>query len=209
MGDCSPLLRLVIVFCYAIVTARSTVKLLADADLAILAPLGCGVQTGFSGVTRSLDVRTGSSIAIPRGGAVGLSAVIGSVYTRCANIIVVEPRVERRRLALELGSYHAIDPSHSDVTEAVRSIETMGVNYIFDISAIPSILQASVDMLGSKGKIVLVGVQSEFEASLSLPIIPTITYGQSVKGTIEGDSNPGQYPNWFIYIQDGFFPQKS
>lgn len=178
---------------YAIATSRNAVKLPKDADLATLAPLGCGVQTGFGGITRSLGARAGSSAVILGGGAVGLSAVMGAVYAECATIIVIESRASRRELALELGAHHAIDPDAGDAVEALRAILPTGADYIFDTSGAAPIIQASLGMLGSKGTLGLVGVPGDFEAALSVPLVPTITYGHSVKGIIEGDSEPAAF----------------
>jgi aryl-alcohol dehydrogenase len=181
-------------FCrYAIATARNAVKLPADADLTTLAPLGCGVQTGVGGITRSLGARAGSSLVILGGGAVGLSAVMGGVIAGCRTIIVIEPRPERRMLALELGAHHPLDPKDGDMVEAVRTIEPSGVDYVFDTSGVTTIVQSSFGMLAPNGMVGLVGVPGDLEATLSLPVVPTITYGHGVKGIIEGDSEPAEF----------------
>jgi aryl-alcohol dehydrogenase len=178
---------------YAISTARNTVKLPADADLAALAPLGCGVQTGVGGVMRSLGAKPGSSLVVLGGGAVGLSAAMGGVLAGCRMIIVIEPRAERRALALELGAHHAIDPADGDTVAAVRAIEPGGVDHVFDTSGVTAIVQASFGMLAPNGMIGLVGVPGDLEAALTLPVVPTITFGHGVKGIIEGDSEPAEF----------------
>lgn len=178
---------------FAISTPRNTVKLPADADLATLAPLGCGVQTGFGGITRSLGAKSGSCAVILGGGAVGLSAVMGAFYAGCSTIIVIEPKAQRRELAIELGAHHAIDPSGIDTVEAVRAIIPEGADIIFDTSGVPEVVQSSLGMLGSKGILGLVGVPGDFEATLDIPLIPTITFGHGVKGIIEGDSDPASF----------------
>lgn len=178
---------------YAIATARNAVKIAADADLATLAPLGCGVQTGVGGITRSLRARPGTSLVIFGGGAVGLSAVMGGVIAGCRSIMVIEPRGERRALALELGANHALDPKDGEMVEAVRAIEPGGVDYVFDTSGVTAIVQSSLGMLAPNGTIGLVGVPGDLEAVVTLPVVPTITFGHGIKGIIEGDSEPAEF----------------
>lgn len=48
----------------ALATARNTVKVPKSFSLELLAPLGCGLQTGAGTVMNSLAVKAGSSIAI-------------------------------------------------------------------------------------------------------------------------------------------------
>ncbi len=45
---------------YALANERNILKVAPDADLAALAPLGCGVQTGAGAVLRSLSAKPGS-----------------------------------------------------------------------------------------------------------------------------------------------------
>lgn len=178
---------------HAIATARNAVKVPDDADLATLAPLGCGVQTGVGGILRSLKAGPGSRLLVIGAGAVGLSAVMGGVLAGCDAIIVLEPRPERRALAAELGATATLDPAAGDLVEAVRAIVPGGVDFVFDTSGIAPVVQASLGVLAPNGMIGLVGVPGDFAAALNLPIVPTITFGHGVKGIIEGDSNPADF----------------
>jgi aryl-alcohol dehydrogenase len=68
---------------------RNVVKAPAAVPFELLAPLGCGVQTGAGAVLRSLDCEPGSSLLVLGGGAVGLSAVMAAVLRNCSPLIVV------------------------------------------------------------------------------------------------------------------------
>ena len=70
---------------------RNVVKVDGDLPLALMGPLGCGVQTGAGGIIRSLACEAGSSLLITGGGPVGLSAVMGAKIRGCKTIIVLEP----------------------------------------------------------------------------------------------------------------------
>ncbi len=81
---------------HAITGERNVVKVSSDIPLHLVAPLGCGVQTGAGAIMRSFAAPAGSSVLILGGGSVGLSAVLGAVVQGCGHIIVVEPVAARR-----------------------------------------------------------------------------------------------------------------
>ncbi len=192
---------------YALANERNILKVAADADLAALAPLGCGIQTGAGAVLRSLAAKPGSSLVVLGGGAVGLSAVLGGVIAGCSTIILIEPQGERRALGASLGAHHVIDPAAGDTTQAVRAILPAGVNNIVDTSGHEGAIAAAIGMLAPKGALGLVGVPGRLEAMVNLPIISAITFGHTVKGIIEGDSDPDIFlPELIAHMKAGRLP---
>lgn len=188
----------------AIGNERNVVKVDDDSDLAALAPLGCGVQTGVGAVMRSLKGQAGESLVVLGGGAVGLSAVLGGKIVGCAPIILIEPQAERRALALELGADHVIDPAAGDTVAAVRAIVADGADMIVDTSGYLPAVQASVNMCGNLGRIGLIGVPGALDAALSVPIMQWITIGGTVRGIVEGDSDPDIFiPELIAYFKAG------
>ena len=175
---------------HALAPRRNVVKVPEDAPLEILGPLGCGVQTGVGAIMRSLACEAGSSIVIFGGGTVGLSAVMGAKIQGCDPIIVIEPVPARRELAMELGATHVIDPNGSpDVPAAIREIVPAGVDYAFETSGLPKVVEGAMASLGSHGMLGLVGVPPKPEDSLTVNLAAAITFGHQIKGIIEGDSD--------------------
>jgi D-arabinose 1-dehydrogenase-like Zn-dependent alcohol dehydrogenase len=72
---------------YAVASASSVVKVPGDLLLELLAPLGCGFQTGAGAVLNSLQVRAGSSLAVFGAAAVGLAAIMAAKIAGAAPII--------------------------------------------------------------------------------------------------------------------------
>jgi aryl-alcohol dehydrogenase len=178
---------------YALAYERNVLKLPADIPFEIAAPLGCGVQTGAGGIMLALACPKGSSLLITGGGAVGLSAVMGAAIQGCGTVIVVEPHAARRALALELGATHAIDPAASpDLAGAVRAIAPHGVDYAFDTTGRPETLTATMACLAPKGVFGIVGIPP---AGTPMPgdLGTVLTFGQTVRGIIEGDSDPDDF----------------
>jgi aryl-alcohol dehydrogenase len=191
----------------AIATERNIVKLAPDADLAMLAPLGCGIQTGAGAVLRSLEAKAGQSLVVIGGGAVGLSAVLGGKLAGCSPVILIEPQASRREVGLSLGADHVIDPRGADVTAAVRALLPDGADLVVDSSGFVPAVASAINMLSNKGKLGLIGLPSSLEAALPVPIIQWITIGGTVRGIVEGDSDPDVFlPELIAHYAAGRLP---
>lgn len=192
---------------HAITYERNVVKVADDLPLELVGPLGCGVQTGFGGVVRSLAAKAGSSILILGGGAVGLSAVMGAKVRACKTVIVLEPQAGRRALAEELGATHTIDPADApNLADAVRAIAPQGVDYALDTTGVPAVLNSAVACLGSKATFGIIGVAPP-GTPLPGEISDLVTYGYTIKGIIEGDSDPDTFiPEMMEHYRQGRLP---
>ena len=178
---------------YALAYERNVLKLPDDIPFEVAAPLGCGVQTGAGGVMLALACPKGSSILITGGGAVGLSAVMGAAIQGCGTIIVVEPHGSRRTLAQRLGATHVIDPAESpDLASTVRAILPTGVDYAFDTTGRPETMTAVMATLAPKGVLGVVGIPPP-GTPMPGDLGTVLTFGQTVRGIIEGDSDPDAF----------------
>lgn len=191
----------------ALAYERNVVKVPAGLPLELMGPLGCGIQTGAGSIMRSLACPPGSSLLITGGGAVGLSAVMGAKIQRCATIIVVEPHEGRRKLALEFGATDVIDPKAApDLVAAVRTIKPIGVDFAFDTTGIPEVQQAVMKALAPKGVFGIVGITPP-GTPLPGDVNQAMTFGHSVKGIIEGDSDPDEFlPELMEHYRAGRLP---
>jgi aryl-alcohol dehydrogenase len=178
---------------YALAYETNVLKLPADIPFELAAPLGCGVQTGAGGIMLALACPAGSSLLITGGGAVGLSAVMGAAIQGCSPIIVVEPHAVRRALAIELGATHVVDPAASpDLAAAVRAIRPQGVDYAFDTTGRADTLTAIMAALAPKGVLGIVGIPAP-GTPMPGDLGTVLTFGQTVRGIIEGDSDPDAF----------------
>ncbi len=192
---------------YAISNQRNAIKVHANADLTIAAPLGCGIQTGAGTVMRSLAALPGRAIAVFGGGSVGLAAVMGAVVRGCTPIIVVEPVAARRALALELGATHAIDPAAGDVTQQIRAIVARGVDYVVDNTAIVPVIQAAMAAMAPHGTMAFLGIPKDPTAELPLSILGFLASGGTLKAVIEGDTDPDAFiPELLALYEQGRLP---
>lgn len=190
----------------AIAHRRNVLKLDSDADLATLAPLGCGIQTGAGGVLRSLEAKAGETLVVIGAGAVGLSALLGGKIAQCSTIIVVEPQEERRTVALDLGATHVLD-GQGDVAAAVRAILPEGADMVLDTSGFIPVVQQTVNMIANRGRIGLLGVPGSLDAAITVPMMQLLSLGGTVRGIVEGDSEPDVFlPELIAHHKAGRLP---
>src|ERR1700676_4437369 len=125
----------------AIARAKNVVKVDRSLPLEVLAPLGCGVQTGAGAVMNALKVRTGRSIVIFGAGAVGMSAVMAARAVGAGALIVVERNADRGALAAQLSATATLDSR--DDTDLLAAIKAAGggagVDYALDTTGIPAL----------------------------------------------------------------------
>jgi aryl-alcohol dehydrogenase len=192
---------------HSVANVRNVVKVRSDAPLESLGPLGCGVQTGAGAVFNVLKPQPGSSIGVIGAGGVGLSAVLAAVVAGCNPIVAVEPRADRRALALELGATHAIDPAAgADLTAAIRAVAPHGLDHAFDTSGIPAVIGQTASALAKLGKLALV-TANRGDAPLTVPILELVSGGITIRGVSMGDSVPQEFIPYLVdLVMEGRFP---
>lgn len=183
---------------HALATERNLVKVAEELPLELLAPLGCGLQTGAGTVLNSLAVPAGASIAIFGTGAVGLAAVMAARIVKAFPIIGVDIVPKRLELALELGASHVIDSRQGDVASRIAAITGGGVDYVLEITGSPELHRIAVDVLNPHGRVALIAVPG---GAGSLP------GGRKAVSIIQGDAVPQRFiPRLIELYRDGQFP---
>jgi aryl-alcohol dehydrogenase len=177
---------------FSLADERSVVKVDPDADLEVLAPLGCGVQTGFGSVWNILRPEAGSSIAIFGSGAVGLAALMAASLLPLGAIIAVDRVPERLDLARELGATHTIDATGLRPEDVMQSLheatDGRGVDCAVETTAQPSVLRTAVDSLAQRGACAVVGAPPA-GTEVALDVQGLLT-GKRVVGVTLGDADP-------------------
>jgi len=188
---------------YAIASEQNTVVVDPDADLRLLGPLGCGIQTGAGSVLIALDVQPGESIAVYGTGGVGMAAIMAARVAEAATIIAVDRHQHRLDLAVELGATHTVLAADGvDVAGAVVAASGGGTDYAFDTTGVPAVVTAAVAGLRATGVCGLVGAGGD-----QLVFDPNALFGKTVVGIFEGNADPQQFiPRMIELWQDGRFP---
>jgi aryl-alcohol dehydrogenase len=173
----------------AIVPQRSVVAIPDDIPFEVVAPFGCGVQTGAGGVINVLRPQPGSSLAVFGAGGVGLSAVMGAVICGCEPIIAVDVLPARLELAIELGATHAINANDTDPVEAIGELTGSGVEASLETSGVPGVLRQAVDALGTGATCGLIGAPP-LGTEEALDVNDVLARGRCVRAVVEGQSVP-------------------
>ncbi|MBT8227377.1 MAG: NAD(P)-dependent alcohol dehydrogenase [Dactylosporangium sp.] len=174
---------------HALADERSAVRVAQEDLLAVLAPLGCGVQTGAGTVFNVLRPTPGASIAVVGAGAVGLSAVMAAALTPATTIIAVDRIPWRLDLARELGATDTIDVNEVSLGEALRQITAgRGVDLALDATGDTGVIATTAAALAVGGTLALVGAPP-FGATIPTDVNGMLP-GRSVVGVTEGDADP-------------------
>jgi aryl-alcohol dehydrogenase len=191
---------------YAIAPERSVVKVPDDAPLELLAPIGCGIQTGAGSVMNNLRPEPGSSMAVLGTGSVGLSSVMASVVVGCTPIVAVDVHPGRLDLARELGATHTIDARAGGVAEQLLELTGgIGVDYVLDSTAAKPLIEEVVGALAVRGTMALVGV-SPPEVRLELDPMWLVA-GRTITGIMVGDPVPELFLPYLLELHaQGRFP---
>ncbi|WP_353214768.1 NAD(P)-dependent alcohol dehydrogenase [Salinisphaera hydrothermalis] len=172
---------------YALCRENNAVRVTEQAPLALLGPLGCGIQTGAGAVMNTLAVTPGSRVAIFGAGAVGQSAIMAARIVGAATIIAVDIIDSRLDLARELGATHVINASREDPVEAIREISDGGVDYGVESTGNTNVFRQGIDSLGKRGVIGAVGAPPLGDET-SFDVNDLLIGGKQIRGIVEGDS---------------------
>ncbi len=145
---------------YSLATERNSVKVSRNLPLRVLAPLGCGMQTGAGTVMNSLAVSAGSTIAVFGTGSVGLAAVMAARIVGAAKIIGIDIVPARLKLAGKLGATHLINAMLEDVSTAIRKITGKGIDYSVETTDDDEMFGLALELLNPRGKAALLSGRS-------------------------------------------------
>ncbi|KAI9040771.1 NAD(P)-dependent alcohol dehydrogenase [Aspergillus affinis] len=180
-------------------------------DLRMLAPLGCGVQTGAGAVIRAAAAEPEDTVAVLGLGGVGLSAVMGARIAGCKRVIGIARNETRLKAALDCGATHVIkiNPGEGSeaITAAVRGLNGgKGADVVLETTGAVALVGEAVRMAGNKGRIVQLGVAPEGSV-VELPIHEMMVSGKVFMGVVEGDVVSQEFvPRMAKWVKTGALP---
>lgn len=142
---------------YAVLPARNLVRLPDAIDFPAASILANAVGTPFHALTARMDVSPGERLVVTgAGGGVGLHAVqLGR--TLGAAVAAVDLGAEKAAAALQYGAEIAIDPTVTDLGEAVREwTDGRGADAVLELVG-PATMPATLASLAKGGRMVIVG----------------------------------------------------
>ncbi|MDO5100314.1 MAG: NAD(P)-dependent alcohol dehydrogenase [Eubacteriales bacterium] len=193
---------------YAVVHANHAIKIEdKELDLGLVAPIGCGIQTGAGAVLNRLRPQFGSSIAVFGCGTVGMSAIMAAKIAGCQQIIAVGGNPKSLELAKELGATDTVNRKEvDDLVKAVKDISLSGngVNYSVDTTGVADCVRQCLAFLDLDGTCVVLGATGDLTINVQNELMGE---GKSLIGVIEGDAIPKLFiPTLLDYYKKGQFP---
>lgn len=191
---------------YSIASMNNVVKVPKDLPLELLAPLGCGLQTGSGAVLNALKVRPGSSFVAFGAGAVGLSAVMAAKIAGATQIIAVDINADRLALALELGATDVVNAKDGDPVAKIMEITGKGADFSLECSGIAAVLRQAIDCLGFFGTCGIVGA-TPMGTEVAIDVNGVMIPAKRIMGIVQGDVIAQTFiPTLIEFYRQGRFP---
>jgi len=100
---------------------------------------------------------SGKRVMVAGGGTIGLLTAVAARAYGATPVAVSDIVPERRKLALNFGADHSLDPVAGDLNEQVRELTRDGFDVIFEASGARSALRQAFDLVRPGGTIVQIG----------------------------------------------------
>lgn len=186
--DGEPVYRMTAVGAFAqhvAVPARSVIPLPDPVGMTEAALIGCAALTGAGVVANLLRVQPGAKTLVVGAGGVG-QFVIQALRMAGAEVIAVsDPSEQRRRLAVEFGATHAVDPA--DLGGLVE--EQAGFEAVIEAVGSPPTIEAAIDAARIGGVTALVGMAPTGTRACFDPFVFT-AQEKTVVGSMYGSADP-------------------
>jgi aryl-alcohol dehydrogenase len=174
---------------HALAYADNCVVVDKDVDLALLAPYGCGFQTGAGTVLNLLKPTAEESLVVFGAGAVGLAAIAAAASSGAGQVLAVDLMASRLEAAARYGAV-TIDPSalgDLNVVDKVKELTGGGASYGIDTTAIGAVVKQAQQSLAIGGTLVALGLGPE---EYPIDAVDLLQNGKIIRSSIEGESDP-------------------
>ncbi len=141
---------------YCVVPAQAAIRVPDAMPFDRAALIGCGVMTGVGAATRVANLRWGDVAMVIGCGAVGLSAIQGSVLAGAGAVIAVDPNPARRQLAQAIGATHACAPAEA-IDLAKSLTDNRGADVVIEAAGRLETFRQSAEAVRPGGQIVWLG----------------------------------------------------
>jgi aryl-alcohol dehydrogenase len=190
----------------SIARERNVVGIESAIPLDLVAPFGCGFQTGAGAVLNTLALPAGSTLVVFGTGAVGIAAILAATIAGAAMIIGIDRVSARLELARELGATHTIDATDTDAVAEISRLTGHGADFSLETTGVPGVLRSAVDCLTPRGTAGVIGAP-KLGTEVALDVNVILTGGRVIRGVVEGDSVPQLFlPALIRYWEQGRFP---
>lgn len=173
----------------AIVPELAAVKVREDAPFDSICLLACCASTGIGAVLNTANVGAGESVAIFGCGGLGVSAILAAKAISAGKIIGVDIIPGKLDNGRSLGATHIVNASKEDPVARVREITGGGVDYAFEFTGNPQVMEQATRAVRPGGTIIISGSPGP-GAKLVVDIMDLVSGAKKIMGNRQGTSCP-------------------
>lgn len=174
----------------SVVPERLLTPVRTDASDDALSLLADGVGGGLGGAFNVAPVTPGSTVAVLGCGLTGLGYVQAARINGAERIFAVDPRPDRRAIAVQLGATHEFDPTDDDAVERIKDEaggfpgfgDRRGVEFTFEASADHRAIEFAWQITRPTGHIVLASMPMDLEATVTFSALDLAMTGKQIHG---------------------------
>lgn len=181
-------------------------KLFGEEKMYLLGSLVEPTSVAYNAVIeRGGGIRPGENVLILGAGPVGAAACAILRRAGGSAVILSEPSESRRKMALEMGATHVIDPTKDNVADKVLEItEGHGVGLILEATGLPSVVWKDVERIIWEGRAVNTTVVVVARADDRIPLNGEVLQVRRAEVIgAQGHSGHGTFPNVISCISTG------
>ena len=158
---------------------------------ALVEPFSCG----YYATVRAENMDASDTVAVFGAGPIGLG-VIAAAAAKGARVIVIEPSIDRAKIAQNLGAEIVIDPIRQNTKDAVMDVtKGVGATIVIDASGRPEAMAQTLEVAAFHGRVVIIGISVGGKAETEMGLIQSKEL--QVRGII---GSPGVWPETIRFL---------
>jgi alcohol dehydrogenase len=191
---------------YAVISARSLVKVPESLPFDIAAAFGCAVITGVGAVINAANIAPGMSVAVIGLGGVGMAAVMGARAAGAQPIIAIDLNTEKLSIAKTFGATEVFHASNPGVANMVREVTRGGVNAALEMAGSVAALDLAWAITRRGGVTVTSGLPAA-DARASYSPAQLVGEERVLRGSYLGSGDPARdVPKYIAWYEQGRLP---
>ncbi|MAY88203.1 MAG: alcohol dehydrogenase [Pseudooceanicola sp.] len=191
---------------YAVVSARSLVKVDKELPLDKAALFGCAVLTGMGAVVNTAQVRPGQSVAVVGLGGVGLAAVLGALAAGAADVIAVDIDPSKLEFAQKLGATAVVNSGAKDAVDQVKALTKGGVHSAIETAGVAPAFDFAYNVTRRGGQTVTASLANP-SVNVAIQQVRLVGEERTVRGSYLGGGVPSRdIPRYIALYQQGRLP---
>lgn len=191
---------------YAVVSAKSLVKVPATLPFDVAAAFGCAVITGVGAAINAAKITPGMAVAVIGLGGVGMAALMGARAAGASPIVAIDLHSEKLSMAERFGATATFQASDPDLIASVRAATRGGVDAALEMAGSVGALNIAWAITRRGGATVTSGLP---RADLLASYAPAqlVAEERILRGSYLGSGDPAvDVPKYIEWYEQGRLP---